>query len=473
MSVGGVRLHMPFNVASKTFGSSRHLKKLSIREMIATEQQHNDIENENDSNNIDIEELYSHHNIKLRAMGLDLPLSLDNKQKETESKSGGSLFEFEFPFEETYDVEVDDDSVLTKKDMFGGYSNSEHNENNVNNNVNNEYNEDGTKKRRGTRLVRLSASALRNAATRVHIVSKKLDQMTYMQIMAAGAISRTMAQTIMHPANTFKTMLQLKSTGNEVQLTPQRLLRGADAQFIMSLPHGAFYFFVIDQVKSKVNQHMPSSLQYLSDFTASAISTIVCSVVSTPQMVITDRLMAGVYPSFPLALRNIFKNEGLLGFYAGWRSGLAQKIPSYGLTWMFFQQLKRAHESVLDRKPNAETNFVLGAFAAAGSVAVMIPMDTVKTRLVIQGATSGSGAVAYKGVRDCFIRVLREEGVGSFYRALPPRLMSVVPMIAIQFGVYEIIKSRLVQYNADNRVARIIRRKKAILKERPVTGHFF
>jgi len=291
--------------------------------------------------------------------------------------------------------------------------------------------------------------------------------------MAAGAISRTMAQTIMHPANTFKTMLQLKSTGKEVQLTPQRLLRGADAQFIMSLPHGAFYFFVIDQVKSKVNQHMPSSLQYLSDFTASAISTIVCSVVSTPQMVITDRLMAGVYPSFPLALRNIFKNEGLLGYYAGWRSGLAQKIPSYGLTWMFFQQLKRAHESVLDRKPNAETNFVLGAFAAAGSVAVMIPMDTVKTRLVIQGATSGSGAVAYKGVRDCFIRVLREEGVGSFYRALPPRLMSVVPMIAIQFGVYEIIKSRLVQYNADNRVARIIRRKKAILKERPVTGHFF
>ena len=39
---------------------------------------------------------------------------------------------------------------------------------------------------------------------------------------------------------------------------------------------------------------------------------------------------------------------------------------------------------------------------------------------------------AYKGVRDCFSRVLREEGVGAFYRSLPPRLMSVVPMIAIQ-----------------------------------------
>jgi hypothetical protein len=42
--------------------------------------------------------------------------------------------------------------------------------------------------------------------------------------------------------------------------------------------------------------------------------------------------------------------------------------------------------------------------------------------------------IAYTGVRDCFYRILKEEGVGAFYRSLPPRLMSVVPMIAIQFG---------------------------------------
>ena len=305
-----------------------------------------------------------------------------------------------------------------------------------------------TKQKRGTRFIRMSASALRSASNRVSLVSKKLDQMTYLQIMAAGAISRTMAQTIMHPANTFKTMLQLKRDTNTPiakQLTPERLLRGADAQFFMSLPHGAFYFFVIDQVKTKVAKVMPKAYENLSDFTASAISTIVCSIVSTPQMVLTDRLMAGVYPNFPVALSKILKQEGVKGFYAGWRSGLAQKIPSYGLTWMFFQQLKRAHESLFSTKPNAETNFFLGALAAAGGTTVMIPMDTVKTRLVIQGANGAAAgaSVAYTGVRNCFIRILREEGVGAFYRALPPRLGSVVPMIAIQFGVYEIIKARL------------------------------
>ena len=144
-------------------------------------------------------------------------------------------------------------------------------------------------------------------------------------------------------------------------------------------------------------------------------------------MVLTDRLMAGVYPSFPVAVKEIFKQKGVKGFYAGWRSGLAQKIPSYGLTWMFFQQLKRAHETIFDSKPSAEANFVLGALAAAGGVTVMIPMDTVKTRLVIQGGQSTMEGVAYKGLRDCFCRVFKEEGILAFYRALPPRLGSVVP----------------------------------------------
>ena len=160
------------------------------------------------------------------------------------------------------------------------------------------------------------------------------DQLTYMQTMAAGALSRTMAQTLMHPANTYKTLLQLRGSeakgGILTKLTPERLLRGVDAQFIMSIPHGACYFFVIDQVKTRLSVMLSSKYSFVQDFLASTISTVFCSVVSTPQMVLTDRLMAGVYPSFPVALKSIFSTEGLAGFYTGWWPSLAQKIPSYG-----------------------------------------------------------------------------------------------------------------------------------------------
>lgn len=63
--------------------------------------------------------------------------------------------------------------------------------------------------------------------------------------------------------------------------------------------------------------------------------------------------------------------------------------------------------------------------------------------------------VAYKGVTDCFCRILKEEGVGAFYRSLPPRLMSVVPMIAIQFSAYEVLKKKFVHINKENRIKRI------------------
>lgn len=65
----------------------------------------------------------------------------------------------------------------------------------------------------------------------------------------------------------------------------------------------------------------------------------------------------------------------------------------------------------------------------------MIPMDTVKTRLVTQAAGS---KYHYTGIINCFTRMLRDEGIGSFYNSLTPRLVSVVPMIGVQYFVYEV-----------------------------------
>ena len=291
------------------------------------------------------------------------------------------------------------------------------------------------------RLVRPSAP-MRRLSLPVATSNASDSSLTFFETMAAGAVSRTVAQTVMHPANTYKTVLQMRGRDPTAKFTLERLLRGADAQFVMSLPHGAFYFWVTELVKARVESLVPSRLQFLADFFSSTISTVVCSIVSTPQMVLTDRLMAGVYPSFPSAVRCIIAKDGFRGFYAGWWPALAQKIPSYGLTWMFFQQLKRYYEHMTGEKPSSRISFGLGAAASAAAVSVMIPMDTIKTRLVIQDCSAMN---PYKGVVDCFQRILREEGVGPLYRSLTPRLLSVVPMIAIQYGIYEFMKGRFLQ----------------------------
>jgi hypothetical protein len=90
------------------------------------------------------------------------------------------------------------------------------------------------------------------------------------------------------------------------------------------------------------------------------------------------------------------------------------------------------HQSLLNRPPKDIENSIMGCIAAATTVCAMIPLDTIKTRVV----TSSN----YNGMIDAAFRMAREEGIGSFYRGLTPRLLSVVPMIGIQFGVYEYMK---------------------------------
>ena len=111
-------------------------------------------------------------------------------------------------------------------------------------------------------------------------------------------------------------------------------------------------------------------------------------------------------------------------------------LPFQGLTWTLFEQVKLVRSKLYQRPATDIENSVMGCIASATTVCIMIPMDTVKTRLVTQ--MNYPDLAAYAGINDCFRTVLKEEGIGAFYRGLTPRLLSVVPMIGILFGVYEV-----------------------------------
>jgi len=170
-------------------------------------------------------------------------------------------------------------------------------------------------------------------------------------------------------------------------------------------------------------------------------------------MMITDNIMAGHYTNLPNAVKGLYGSGGIGGFYGGWWPGIVGKIPSYGLTWVLFQQVKRTQLLLCSRPPTNVENTVMGCVSSAATVCVMITMDTIKTRLVTQGGRAAVGKV-YGGIVDCAKTVMREEGVGAFYRGLPPRLLSVVPMIGIQFGTYEFMKKVILKQNAEVRSER-------------------
>ena len=276
--------------------------------------------------------------------------------------------------------------------------------------------------------------------------------LNYYGLMVAGAVARATSATAVHPLNVIKTMLQMKN-GKVPPLTWNVLSRGAGSQFIMSIPHGAINFAITETAKSTlasiatnstisnaITTVIPKNIfNNILDFLSSAVSTFICSIISTPQMVLTDRIMGGVYENFFVACYRIAKDEGIRGFYLGWLPALLQKIPSYALTWMFFQQLKQSFLLLVGRVGTTFENTLLGSAAAAFACCVMIPIDTVKTRIVM--SQRGGDTL---GVIGTLQSILKNEGVFALYKALPPRLLSVVPMIGIQFGVYELMKRALI-----------------------------
>ena len=126
----------------------------------------------------------------------------------------------------------------------------------------------------------------------------------FWESMVSGAVSRSIAQTVMHPANTMKTIMQSSLGPSKPKLVDlmkpsmfRRLTCGAGANFVLSLPHGAFNFAVLEAIRermSKVVESVPTLERNKErigpglDFLSSSIATICCSVVSTPQMMITD-----------------------------------------------------------------------------------------------------------------------------------------------------------------------------------------
>jgi hypothetical protein len=293
------------------------------------------------------------------------------------------------------------------------------------------------------------------------------DAMSSIQLLAIGAFSRTVSQGLIHPLNALKTVLQLRRNSHasmaKTYILSTNLLQGIDAQLLLSLPHGALYYYFIQKLKPALQERQVILLkqinkEFLNDFVASTVATILCSVISTPQMVLTDRMAASEFSSSAVALRSILKSEGIAGLYRGWWPALLQKIPSYGLTWMFYQQLKRLQKSVASGKGpkshmltywtkgiNVTSKYVdlcIGALASSAAVCLMNPLDTIKTRLVTQielptqlhSALAGEGGspYMYDGMWHCAKSILAEEGIGAFYKSLPPRLLSVVPMMAVQ-----------------------------------------
>lgn len=93
----------------------------------------------------------------------------------------------------------------------------------------------------------------------------------------------------------------------------------------------------------------------------------------------------------------------------------------------------------------APTSSFFAASAAAGFIATCVasPIDVVKTRVMNAKAPAAGEQPLYRNALDCFVKVVRMEGVRGLYKGFLPNYCRVGAYNLVLFNVYEKVKAAL------------------------------
>lgn len=83
---------------------------------------------------------------------------------------------------------------------------------------------------------------------------------------------------------------------------------------------------------------------------------------------------------------------------------------------------------------------VYGGAASCAAEVVTMPVDVVKTRLQMDGAST---ARRYRGSLDCALQLVRSEGPQALFRGLPPALLRQSTYGSLRYGLYMPIRNAL------------------------------
>jgi solute carrier family 25, member 34/35 len=147
------------------------------------------------------------------------------------------------------------------------------------------------------------------------------------------------------------------------------------------------------------------------------------------------------HESFFQAFGKIYKAHGIAGLYRGvlvtvprGMMGSGTQIATFGWTKDFLQR----------KFPDLDAttvSFVSGAAAGTAMAIAMNPTDVISTRLYNQGVNASGKGLYYSGVIDCFLKILKAEGLRGFYKGFWPHYIRIGPHSALVLLFFDELKT--------------------------------
>ncbi|KAG0475196.1 hypothetical protein HPP92_014882 [Vanilla planifolia] len=171
---------------------------------------------------------------------------------------------------------------------------------------------------------------------------------------------------------------------------------------------------------------------------AGIVSTLICH----PLEVIKDRLTvnADVYPTISLAIRRIYKDDGVSGLYAGLCPTLVGMLPYSTCYYFMYETVKSSYCQAKKKKSlNRAELLMVGAVSGLTASTISFPLEVARKQLMVgrmQGKCPANMAAA-------IAEVIQEEGFLGLYRGWGASCLKVMPSSGITWMFYEAWKEVL------------------------------
>ncbi|KAJ6319088.1 hypothetical protein OIU76_014428 [Salix suchowensis] len=202
----------------------------------------------------------------------------------------------------------------------------------------------------------------------------------------------------------------------------------------------------------------------LIDSSAGAIAGGISRTVTSPLDVIKIRFQVQLEPtsSWDLVRRNmtapskytgmlqatkdIFREEGLPGFWRGNVPALLMVMPYTAIQFAVLHKLKTFAAGSSKAEDHIHLSpylsYISGALAGCTATVGSYPFDLLRTILASQGEPK-----VYPTMRSAFVDITRTSGFRGLYAGLSPTLVEIVPYAGLQFGMYDTFKRWTMAWN--------------------------
>jgi solute carrier family 25 protein 38 len=186
-------------------------------------------------------------------------------------------------------------------------------------------------------------------------------------------------------------------------------------------------------------------LSNLANLTTGAIARASAGFLLMPMTVIKVRYESDMYAykSIVGAGKDIFKTEGLKGFFSGFGATAVRDAPYAGFYVLFYEQLKKRLSQLVQKLPipgdpeiimkastSASINFGSGVLAAGLATAITNPFDSIKTRIQLQPKE-------YRNMIQAGRKMITEDGVKALFDGLALRMGRKAISSALAWTLYE------------------------------------